>query len=203
MRGAVWRGLGALALGACTPEVGGGPPWTPPTWEGDGLPSDTPLGGSQDGRGDGDSGGGGREDTGEGEGGSPLDGLYLVDGVFGVDVGAQGSTGYLVLSTEPVTCAEMMTYADFPYGVYLLLEGPPGATLTGGWEGHYGWCGEAPAPCMRDGFWLSQGASGELGEADQVVVQAAGAHALTVARSFGQNKEEILDIDNCQDMDAW
>ena len=121
--------------------------------------------------------------------------------MFGVEVGALGSTGYLVLSTEPVNCAEMMTYADFPYGVYLLLEGPAEATLTGGWEGTYGWCGEAP--CMRDGFWLSQGASGELDASDQVVVRAATAHALEVSRTFGQNQEEIMDIDNCQDMDAW
>jgi len=162
-------------------------PWEAPMWDGDGLPLDT---------GGGRSNGVGGTDTDTGAGGGALSSLYVVDGVFGVLDNPTGTLGYLVLSAEPITCAAAMTYAEYPYGLYVLLQGPAGADALGGWDGEYRWCGEAP--CMSDGFWLNSGASGTLPEEAVLSVSGGGPHRLTVAW-----EDRTIDVENCQDADAW
>lgn len=184
MMGLLW------VLWGCTPEADA--PWRPPTWTGDGLPTDTAA--PPDGRDGGDGGGG--SDTGEDTAGA-LEALHIVDGVFGVRDEVTGVQGYLVLSAEPIDCATAMTGADFPYGAYILLRGPESASVKGGWDAEYGWCGEAP--CMSDAFWSSSGASGDLPSGSRVSIQDAGPHSLTVQ----WDTRPPLTVDNCQDVDDW
>lgn len=179
-----------ILLAACRP--GATPPWTPPVFEGDGLPPSADTAHDRD-----------RTDTGvtltgTGDTGSASVSFDVQDGLFGwYDYQSYGVYGYLALLEEPLGCAELFGAYVYPDGVYFTLVAEPSAPEEG-FAGHWGPCGQAPC---QQAFWLL---GGEFGYLDGWVdVTAYDAHYLTVDWSTEVSSGEGLTFYNCGDALPW
>lgn len=182
----------ALILLACTPAAVDSTTWTPPNFDGDGLPpsEDTDHGERPDTAATTDSG-----DTATS---ASVPTILVADGLFTyVNYGAYGIIGILALLTETAGCEQLLGGAGAPDGIYHYLYGDK-TNLSEGWTGTWNSCG---APPCSDAFWILGGAFGYL--EGELEITRYDAHYLTLDWSNAASTGTGLTIYNCGDVVNW